>query len=114
MDRPTDPRPLEPAPLGRLFSVLDAGHPALLPENSPLGGPVIDADRIPPAEASTRAWLHRCSLYSMPRDTAVRFRAEAELVDAVDRAAEAAGVSRSAAIRAALAEVLDVEEPTAA
>ncbi len=49
----------------------------------------------------------------MHRDTPVVFRAETTLVEALDAAAEAAGVSRSAAIRAALAEVLDLEPPPA-
>ena len=94
--------------------MLAAGHPALLPENSPLGGPVIDADRIPPAEASTRAVLHACKFQSMTSAVMLTFRATTELAERLTDAAEAEGVSRSEAIRAAVAQVLDVEEPTAA
>ena len=51
----------------------------------------------------------------MQHDTPVRFRMEAALVAALDAAADAAGTSRSAEIRAALAEHLDLEarEPAA-
>ena len=58
--------------------------------------------------------LHACSLYDMRKETPVVFRAEPDLVDALDRAADLEGVSRSAMIRAALAEVLDLAEPSAA
>lgn len=50
----------------------------------------------------------------MRKETPVVFRAEPDLVDALDRAADLEGVSRSAMIRAALAEVLDLAEPSAA
>jgi uncharacterized protein (DUF1778 family) len=50
----------------------------------------------------------------MQRDTPVRFRAEADLVEAIDRAAAIEGVGRSAMIRTALAGFLDLSEPSAA
>jgi|SaaInlV_165m_DNA_2_1040747.scaffolds.fasta_scaffold18411_3 metal-responsive CopG/Arc/MetJ family transcriptional regulator len=50
----------------------------------------------------------------MQQDKFVGFRADAELIDAVDLAAQVEGVSRSEKIRTALLALLDVEEPTAA
>ena len=51
----------------------------------------------------------------MRREVLITFRAEADLIAALEDAADAAGTSRSATIRAALAEHLDLEarEPAA-
>ena len=50
----------------------------------------------------------------MTNEVMLTFRATTELAERLTDAAEAEGVSRSEAIRAAVAQVLDVEEPTAA
>lgn len=50
----------------------------------------------------------------MTSEVMLTFRATTELAERLTEAAQAEGVSRSAAIRAAVAQVLDVEEPTAA
>jgi predicted transcriptional regulator len=47
------------------------------------------------------------------RDALISFRAEADLIAALEAAADADGKSRSAAIRAALAEHLEAREPAA-
>ena len=58
--------------------------------------------------------LHACKFHRMTAEVMLTFRAPTELADRLTEAAQAEGVSRSAAIRAAVAQVLAVEEPTAA
>jgi len=50
----------------------------------------------------------------MTTEVMLTFRAPTELADRLTEAAQAEGVSRSAAIRAAVAQVLDAEEAVAA
>ena len=81
------------------------------------GTPILGAAARPrprAGRASARVVLHACKFHAMTSEVMLTFRATTALAERLTQAAKAKGVSRSEAIRAAVAEVLDPEGPAAA